>query len=318
MTLFSTSEKTPLVNWNNNFECNNRSGWVDDYSDIFGDKKENKCTTLFDNRAFNQPVNHSNPLPMTKKRTRSIPEAAVSSVKKQCMEKSAPKAVQVSQKTEHTVGNVTFKIKSKPCHVGSNCYIYEIAPNQPRLFPTHANNQLYFKCFKPEIFAKDPSAFESYFENMIAQHRQLKDSKFPVVDILNAETAVNDGFLIVEKISESFKMTFDAVTKIEELSEYEKNLLDQVKAAFAFAYDNRIGLDYRKSNVGVKNGQVVLYDLMEKLAKIELFIENAVLSFSKNRYDECNLEIYDYLMPQNVPLQFIPTRARFLQNNMIT
>lgn len=258
--------------------------------------------------------------------------------KKKCITNEfANKLLEVSMKKNHTVmtsdGPVNFEIKS--WKNGTFLNISEIISDQ-QIYPSYSNNEIIFKCFQPGIIQSDSNQIESYFDNVIAQYNQLielenlrnellerrhneilDDEELQKIDeqlaklnvpayakILNIETAKQDGFFIIEKISEAFEISFDSDTKIEELSDEDKKYLDQVKAGFKFAYDNGICLDYKKDNVGIRDGIVVLFDYMERKMKINLRINTCVQTFAKNSEKVPNQEIYDYLMPAEVPSHF--------------
>lgn len=317
-----------LNQWDDNFTLDDNFA---EYSDLFDEsffqnKNKYNNTSKFNGRLYSQ-INSKENIDFNeiekfkklnidnieKKRKFSIlseKNIPFTPCKKKRLNSIAANAQAVSKKDTHSVitpnGIMSFKI-TQPVNAGNFKNISEIAPNQNELYPNYLNSEIYFCCFKPEVIDRDGSFIESYFNNILNQYQTLKDLEFPVAEILNAKTAKEDGFFLVEKIPGSIDIAFDSKTKLEELNMMERDYLAQIKAAFEYAYHKDIGLDFKKNNVGIRYkgdkhpfGEVVLFDMMEKQTKFKLFLNGGVKSFAKDDKKQINQDIFNYLMPECV------------------
>lgn len=230
----------------------------------------------------------------------------------------ATRIMEIAKRSEHTLqtkdGLVNFIIKAKPMGAGTYSNVYEILSEEP-LYEKYCNDELVVKFFQPEVIARDNCSIEGYYDHMIKQYNELKTIGFPhCAEIMNAETAKDNGFIIMKKIPNPFQINFDPAAKIHKLDEKTINHLNQIKAAFETATRNGICVDYKKDNVGIvykdtestddPYGEIFLLDYREKKANLMLYIDLAVQSFSKNEQGECSQAIYDYLMPASVAQKY--------------
>lgn len=130
------------------------------------------------------------------------------------------------------------------------------------------------------------------------------DGKIPHLHqakILNDKTAIEDGFLMVERISDPFpEPSWDINTKFSELSERDIHLLSQVQKMFKFLVDNKIFIDLKRDNVGVEQQIVKLFDWHEEPEEedeLNLHIRKKINSFAIGKDGLINPEIFNALRP---------------------
>ena len=120
--------------------------------------------------------------------------------------------------------------------------------------------------------------------------------------IYNENTAVEDGFLLVERIPLPFPTpTWTQKIRLEDLSPTDKKILSQVKELFQILANNNLMVDLKNDNVGLDHdGNVVLFDWHDVPDDRDEFwchVKNRVNSFARGKDMAINPEIFDYLYP---------------------
>lgn len=200
---------------------------------------------------------------------------------------------------------IKFKIDPNSKKTGDYFEVSEIAIDQPQLYDNYSNEQVLNKCYKKEMIQNRPGDLEGFMKSSLEQHNDLLKTSFPISKILNADTALNDGFFNVEKVEHEFPINWQNNTTIESLDKLTLYSLDQVKAMFQYAFDNDVQLDLSADNVRINHeGIVVLCDFMEEPAVVchfmeepqnefKLLIEKLIKTFANG-----NEEIKAYLRPK--------------------
>jgi hypothetical protein len=146
---------------------------------------------------------------------------------------------------------------------GQHSQIYEFTFDHTPKKPMMDRADLYVKIFHERCLQQHPRQADKFLATMMQQNSELKESRLPVVKIMNEDRVLEDKYLLVEKLD---PMTFpwDSRTRMP-LDMEQERMLDEVIAFFQWAAQNpsSIPLDIRPSNFGLRNGQLVLLDLME-------------------------------------------------------
>lgn len=146
---------------------------------------------------------------------------------------------------------------------GAHSQIYEFTFDHTTKKTKIDGADRYIKIFHERCLEKHANGARTLLETMMQQNAELKTSGLPVVRIMNEATVVDDTYLVVEKLA---PVTFGWNSKTTmPLDKENQTKLDQVMAFFRWGAQNPspIPLDIRPSNFGLRDGQLVLLDLME-------------------------------------------------------
>jgi hypothetical protein len=131
-------------------------------------------------------------------------------------------------------------------------------------FKEHAD-QVCIKIYHNECLQAFPRQADDLLETALEQYDQLIDADLPVAKILNYETALDDRYLVCEKLPH-FKPNWGNAKCPEDLELKDLYALKNLENFFRWAICNRseIPLDLRPSNFGVtEDGSLALLDFME-------------------------------------------------------
>lgn len=193
---------------------------------------------------------------------------------------------------------VNFTTAPMPGARGDYCQAYRVAKSDGELVPGVSNDQLLIKSYHEQGKNHAGRELHAFINNSLSQYDQLKAIGFPVAEIYNRATVTTDNFFIVEYIPEAFPEIAN-VKDIDFMDEELKSCLDQLKTMFKMAQDHNIALDLRKINVRIKEGKVILIDLMEDPSdKWYMIVKKNLNSFADCRQKEPNPVIFNYLDPR--------------------
>ena len=121
--------------------------------------------------------------------------------------------------------------------------------------------------------------------------------------IYNADTAIEDGYLVVERIPLAFPTPiWTHETRLEDLSSTDMRILEQVKALFQILANNNLMVDLKNDNVGLNDdSNVILFDWHDVPNERDAFwanVANRVNSFARGNDGRINQKIYGYLYPR--------------------
>ena len=146
---------------------------------------------------------------------------------------------------------------------GQHGQMFQITGDHP-FIPQTLNENLLIKLFHPDCLDKHPAEVDGFFRNMIHQSEELKTSGLPVVKVYNTDTALTDGFLVVEKL-QPFQIPWNHST-VGPLNKEQGSTLKSLIPFFEWGCTSpsSIPLDLRPSNFCIDpNGQLTLVDFME-------------------------------------------------------
>jgi hypothetical protein len=240
----------------------------------------------------------------------STPPTPCNRVRRNSLNEFAQKILQVAVQREFEFltenGMVRFKIKHTCVGKGDYCEVFEIAEDQPQLFPLFKNNQILFKRYQKRLVEARGNSVGNFFNCSMGQYDQLEDLGYPIAQILNRRTAKEDGFFLVEKIPHAFPspINYDSCGEIE-------MYLDQVALMFQIASDFNIPVDLKRQNVKIKDdGTVILIDFREEYNPLSILLENLIESFAED-----SAEIAEKLRPKKPQEVVHSTQALSLFTN---
>lgn len=106
----------------------------------------------------------------------------------------------------------------------------------------------------------------------IEQFTVLKGLGIPVANILNADTAVADGYSVVEYVPEAIDPSIWIDKSFDELDHKTKEILGKVRSFFEAAFIHNLSLDLLPANLRVKaNGELVITDFCEEAFDTDTF-----------------------------------------------
>ncbi|MCX6986569.1 MAG: hypothetical protein NT065_00180 [Chlamydiae bacterium] len=146
---------------------------------------------------------------------------------------------------------------------GEHSQIYEFAFDHTAKKSKMDGANQYVKIFHERCLEKHLYQADTLLKTMMEQNAELKTSGLRVVKVINEDTASDDKYLVVEKLA---PVTFGWNSKTTmPLDKENQTRLDEVMAFFRWGAQNPspIPLDIRPSNFGLRNGKLVLLDLME-------------------------------------------------------
>ncbi len=146
---------------------------------------------------------------------------------------------------------------------GSYMDVHKIKTREPQLFPI-SNEQWIIKTCN-EIHASKPEAtVRKILSRSMEHYREAVNDGLKVAEILNAETAVEDGYIVQKYIEHAVDLD-------------DENQMKQVRQFFLFCLKNQRRLDLLPSNLRVNGeGEVILVDFAESKEKSHIFVEQAV------------------------------------------
>jgi len=159
---------------------------------------------------------------------------------------------------------VNFTISAIAGARGHFNQLFSISNCDEQLVPGIDNNQVLLKKYHETGRATAGRCYDRFIDNALRQYDQLKDlgDAFPVAVTYNRNTAKQDGFFLVEYIPYNLP-SFAHFRAVDEMDGYTKSIFDQIKNMFAQAQENSLPIDLRHDNLMVKDGKVILVDLME-------------------------------------------------------
>jgi hypothetical protein len=146
---------------------------------------------------------------------------------------------------------------------GAHSQIYEFTSDHTPKKPKIDGADRYVKIFHERCLEKHPYQADTLLKTMMQQNAELKTSGLPVVKVINEDTASDDKYLVVEKLA---PVTFGWNSKTTmPLDKENQTRLDEVMAFFRWGAKNPspIPLDITPNNFGLRDGKLVLLDLME-------------------------------------------------------
>lgn len=169
-------------------------------------------------------------------------------------------------------------ISGRGAIVGEGAYkkVYTVPENIQPLVKGISNKDILVQIFdaskKPNTSTEN---IHKFIERTIEQYRIAKHyfGDRSVVTIHNADKAIQDGYLIVEKIELSLE---EVLNRLRSSPDQQKaiSILNQVKAFFLLSLEREIDTDLRLDNLRVKqdaqgNYQVILIDFKEEEDEVD-------------------------------------------------
>ncbi len=150
---------------------------------------------------------------------------------------------------------------------------------------------------KPYLETKAQQTIQRNLATATRHYNELSAEKFPIAQVYNADTIVNDGFFLVEKVT-PFKGKWTVSEKLEELLKDSTNRLpehyDLVKRSFA--RQSNIPNDLQ-NNLGVNaKGELVLFDFMETSEGNQTHAFRMIARDQITQLARGNPEVYQYLI----------------------
>jgi hypothetical protein len=154
------------------------------------------------------------------------------------------------QKQHEALCSNTFKYKVTYLAKGSFSNCYTLENNIDPIIPGVDNSDLVLKAYHGENSGFGELKLRNFIKNAIENYHAAVNAGFPVATIYNAETALQDGYIIQRKIS----------GKIDPFNAEQRS---QVSRFFDVSVKNRVIFDLQAQNFTLENGQVVLVDFIE-------------------------------------------------------
>jgi hypothetical protein len=208
------------------------------------------------------------------------------------------------------------KIRNIPMQRKVQCLdkVYELssllgAGDYSNVYLIKDHPEMVVKFYRAHKLTCKPSKVRKRIEYILKQYGifSLIDPKTPLLHqakIMNFETAIEDGFLLVERIPESFpEPSWDVNTKFSQLGEDDKHILFQIQKIFSYINKNKINIDVKRDNVGLNNRTVKLFDWSEEPDEedeLNLHIRNKINTFARGKDGLVNPDIFDFLCPTEI------------------
>lgn len=168
------------------------------------------------------------------------------------------------QKLHEALYANTFKYSVTYLATGSYFNVYTLDGNEETIIPGVDNSELVFKAFHGEKSGFEESRLREYLRNAIKNYHAVKAAGLPVAEIYNADTAVEDGYIIQRKVS----------GKVDPLN--DQHMLE-VQKFFEISLNESLVMDLLPQNFGLENGHVVLFDFVEDpMDVISVFHKHAI------------------------------------------
>lgn len=164
------------------------------------------------------------------------------------------------------------------------------------IVPDRANNTVLVKVFRDHFCAKGAE----YTANIVTQYQLLRVKGFPVAQIFNADTAVQDGIILIERIPDIIlPQNIWREKRLDQLTEAEMGYLIVVRTFFDFAVEDNVLLDLVPSNFKCKDGRLTFFDFREIVpAQKEKYHEKMRLDLTKalNLWSCGNADVRQFLL----------------------
>lgn len=159
----------------------------------------------------------------------------------------------------------TFKYSVTYLAKGSYFNVYTLDSNEETIIPGVDNSELVLKAFHGEKSGFAENRLREYLRNAIKNYHAVKAAGLPVAEIYNADTAVEDGYIIQRKVSGTVDNPLNDQHMLEVQKFFEISLKDGLK------------MDLLPQNFGLENGHVVLFDFVEDpMDVISVFHKHAI------------------------------------------
>lgn len=148
--------------------------------------------------------------------------------------------------------------------------------NEPSFYENVNNDQLVVKVFNRETFEEQGmKAVEknllryslNQYEQLSIDYADLPETQKPFAVLYNSETAPENAYIVQEKVAPFQAPLWNINTHINDLSEENKSILDQIKDLFHYSYllEDKPGLDLKWANIGIRprSNTVVIFDYYE-------------------------------------------------------
>ena len=205
----------------------------------------------------------------------------------------------------------TFQICSIDDAQGTYYQLYGFMPDLNEFIPGRPNESILIKMLLRNLCRPDNQSLRAkearvhflkkWLPNACRQYKMLRDNtKLPVVTVYNIETAVSDGYFVVEKVTPLKNRGLFEFWDSEKVSEKGKEMIDQIKPYFdhALREETDFPLDITAENFGFReDGTIVLLDFSrEEPISDETFYRPAFSIDAKRALRNFgNPEIFAYL-----------------------
>lgn len=177
--------------------------------------------------------------------------------------------ISIFQKLYDALSTHTFKYTVAYLAKGSYFNVYTLEDNVKPIIPDVSNADLVLKAFHGENSGFGEAKLRCFLRNAIKNYNDAIAAGLPVAHIYNADTAVQDGYIIQQKISE----------KVDPLN--AQHML-QVQNYFEVSLKEGLVMDLLPQNFACKDGQVILFDFVEDPEDgIQIFHKHAIEKWLK-------------------------------------
>lgn len=178
------------------------------------------------------------------------------------------------QKQHEALLTNTFKYNVTYLAKGSFSNVYTLEGNENPIIAGVSNSDLVLKAYHGENSGFSEGKLRAFLRNQIQNYHAAVNAGLPVAKIYNADTAVQDGYIIQQKVS----------GKINPLDVQQ---LSQVSRFFDVAVKKELLMDLQAQNFALENDQVILIDFIEDPEE-----EDELHPFNKKVMEESWLKIY--------------------------
>ncbi len=144
----------------------------------------------------------------------------------------------------------TFKYNVTYLAKGNYSNVYTLEGNENPIIPGVNNSDIVLKAYHGENTGFIETELRNFLHNAIENYRAVKAAGLPVVEIYNANTAEQDGYIIQRKVS----------GEVDPLN--DKQIL-QVSRFFDISVEQKLPMDLHLQNFVLENEQVLLIDFIE-------------------------------------------------------
>lgn len=175
-----------------------------------------------------------------------------------------------------SIKNSKMTIKNLPIKTtyfaaGTFVEVYSINASKP-LFKGIKNENILLKVFNRNHM-NFPDKTHKYMENSLANYKQALNLNIPCAEIYNADTALQDGYYLVERIQDEIKLSdeIDIDNLNPHLHANYQSFIEKVRYFFEISYNNKFLIDLSISNIRQNSeGKFILTDFVEKPFSMEL------------------------------------------------
>jgi hypothetical protein len=112
---------------------------------------------------------------------------------------------------------------------------------------------------------KDYTCLPDLANHALLQYEQLRKGNAPIANMLNAESALRDGYFIIEYVPYEIDPKRWQDRAFYELDTETQNLLEKIKKIFEIAFAYHIGIDLHPANLRMKDdAEIVITDFCEE------------------------------------------------------